>query len=439
MLTVRAAHQKQPGATSSCRVGANAAVAPACKATVVPPLLASPHHLLAAGPARPAPCRPRNCATSRAMRLPSSALPMKRMDREEFFGKLAPLDEERLRKALWNLYWRGSAGIRERIEAELDPDLRGRRQRPAKKSIDSDWVLCEVRDFVTLARSGAYMAGDRRVSRQERSRWRFTFQRLVADAKGALLSREGLPAGAAALEQLIDLAREAHEYHYFHSEDPVEAARFVVSEAVALLWTRLLDEYGFAGFAERVAAQLIRWESHYGWTRTGFGAISEKETSLARVLASMLGTPDMWVGFVDSYLSALDMTARDDAAKPKRDWPDADWHRDRRTKALSEWHDMLFGKLVGYAVEDRLDRLTRHAALGGPEPTFLQARLAHQRGDVEGARRLVHQSLVKLPGHQLLLDFAIEIGAPLPPRAQQVLKERSLLGGVRPLAGLNPH
>ena len=369
------------------------------------------------------------------MGLPSCALSMKRMDRQEFFGKLAPLDEERLRKALWNLYWRGSAGMRERIEAELDADLLGPRQRSAKKPIDPDWVLHEARDFVTLARSGAYMAGDRRVSRQERSRWRFTFQRLVADAKGALLSREGVPAGAAAVEQLIDLAREAHDYDYFHSEDPVEAARFVVSDAVALLWSRLLDECGFAGFAERAAPQLIRWESPSGWTRTGFGAIREKETSLARVLASMLGTPDMWIGFADRYLSVLDLTARHDAAKPKREWPDADWHRDRRTKALSEWHDMLFGKLVGYALEDRLDRLTRHAALGGPELTFLQARLAHQRGDVDGARRLANQSLEKLPGHQLLLDFAVEIGAPLPPRVQQVLKERSLLGGSAPGRG----
>ena len=356
---------------------------------------------------------------------------MNRMDRKEFFGKLAPLDEERLRKALWNLYWRGSAGMRERIEAELDPDPQGRRQRPATKSVDPDWVLREVQDFAALARSGAYMAGDRRVSRQERSRWRFTFQRLVADAKGALLSREGVPAGAAAVEQLIDLAREAHDYDYFHSEDPVAAARFVVSDAVALLWSRLLDEYGFAGFAERVAPQLIRWESRYGWTRTGFGAISETETSLANVLASMLQTPNMWVGFADHYLSALDLVARNNTAKPKRDRPDAEWDRDRRTKALSEWHDMLFGKLVGYGVEDRLDRLTRHAALGGPELTFLQARLAHHRGDVDGARHLVHQSLEKLPGHQVFLDFAVEIGAPLPPRAGQVLKERSLPDGAR--------
>ncbi len=37
------------------------------------------------------------------------AVPMKRMDRTEFMAKLAPFDEERMRKALWNLYWRGPA------------------------------------------------------------------------------------------------------------------------------------------------------------------------------------------------------------------------------------------------------------------------------------------------------------------------------------------
>lgn len=349
---------------------------------------------------------------------------MKRMDRKEFFGKLAPMDEERLRKALWNLYWRGTAAMRERIETELDPDARGGRHVGANGSVDADSVLYEVQEFVGLARSGAYIAGDRRVSRQERSRWRFTFQRLASGARDALLGPDGFPAGAAAIEHLIDLAREAKDHDYFHSEDPVEAARFVVSEAVALLWSRLMGEYGFAGFAERAASQLIRWESRYGWTRTGYGPTSKKETPLAEVVAGILRTPDMWVGFTDHYLSALDLVARDATAKSNREWAGADRDRDRRTAALSEWHDMLFGKLVDYGVAGRLDRLVHHPALGGPELAFLQARLAHQRGDVDGARRLVHQSLEKLPGHEVFLEFALEIGGPLPPRARQVITER---------------
>ena len=36
-------------------------------------------------------------------------MPPKRMNREEFFAKLARFDEDGLRKALWNLYWRVGA------------------------------------------------------------------------------------------------------------------------------------------------------------------------------------------------------------------------------------------------------------------------------------------------------------------------------------------
>lgn len=38
----------------------------------------------------------------------------KRMNREQFFRAASGLDEDRLRKALWNLYWRGTANMRER-------------------------------------------------------------------------------------------------------------------------------------------------------------------------------------------------------------------------------------------------------------------------------------------------------------------------------------
>src|SRR5205807_81924 len=69
--------------------------------------------------------------------LASAVVPMKRMNREEFFGKSAALDEERLKKALWNLYWRGSATMRERIEAELDPSPPKRASRPV---VDPDAV-----------------------------------------------------------------------------------------------------------------------------------------------------------------------------------------------------------------------------------------------------------------------------------------------------------
>jgi uncharacterized protein YfiM (DUF2279 family) len=174
------------------------------------------------------------------------------MNREQFFGKLAALDEQRLKKALWNLYWRGSAATRERIEAEIDPDQHGRVKRPSKQPVDPHQVLSEVAEFATLARSGAYMAGDRRVSPRERTRWRLTFKRLVGDAQDGLRAQDAT-AAATALERLIDLACEARDYEYFHSEDPVESAGFVVSDAVALLWATLQAHHGFAGFAQRAA------------------------------------------------------------------------------------------------------------------------------------------------------------------------------------------
>jgi len=351
---------------------------------------------------------------------------MRRMNREQFFGKLATLDEEPLKKALWNLYWRGSAAMRERIEAEIDPGQHGRGKHPSKAPVDPEGVLAEVRDFVALARSGAYMGGDRRVSPKERTRWRFTFQRLVTDAHDALCDEEPA-AGAASVEQLIDLACAVRHYEYFRSEDPVEAARFVVSESAALLWSTVRDRCGFSEFAERAAPQLIRWESRHGWTRRGWGRLSEKETSLAHVLAGMLRTPDMWVEFADRYTDALDRTARNDATAPSsRTWRREGWDQEQRTGELAEWHLLLLDRLTDYDAEDRLDRLTEHPALGGPELTYLRARLAHQRDDVSRARELVHESLQRLPGHHHFLDFATEIGAPLPSRAQEIAKERQI-------------
>jgi hypothetical protein len=347
-----------------------------------------------------------------------------RMNREQFFGQLATLDEPRLKKVLWNLYWRGSAATRERIEAEIDPDQHDRGKRRSKEPVDPQQLLGEVSDFVALARSGAYMAGDRRVSPRERSRWRLTFKRLVSAAQDGLRA-EDAAAAAAALEQLIDLACESRDYEYFHSEDPMEAAGFVVSNAVALLWAALQAQYGFAGFAQRAAPQLIRWESRYGWTRSGWGRVSEKETSLASVLAQMLPAPDMWVGFADRYLDALDRLTRNAPARADRIWRSTGRDRDQRAANLAEWHVLLLERLIGSEAEDRLDQLARHPALGGPELEFLQAQLAHQRGEVSAARGLVQAALQQLPGHEGFLEFATEIGAPFPPRAQRIIEERA--------------
>jgi hypothetical protein len=91
---------------------------------------------------------------------------------------------------------------------------------------------------------------------------------------------------------------------YFRSNDPIEAAKVVVSDEVSLLWNRVQEHRGFAAFAALAAPQLIRWESPYGWSRSG--PISQKETTLATVVAAMLPAQDAWATFTDHYLAALD-------------------------------------------------------------------------------------------------------------------------------------
>jgi len=143
---------------------------------------------------------------------------------------------------------------------------------PKKEAPAPDAVLNEVTTFVRLARDGAYMAGDRRVHHTERSKWRLTFRRLVGEALTALQADNPLPAQQAVAE-IVDLACEMKGYDYFHSDDPVEAAKFVVSDAVAVLWESVLRRDGFTAFAQRVPEQLIRWEARYGWTRRGYGPV----------------------------------------------------------------------------------------------------------------------------------------------------------------------
>ncbi len=325
------------------------------------------------------------------------------MNRDQFFGRLAGLDRQQLNKVLWTLYWRGSAALRQRVEAELDTVEHGTRPRPgAPAPVDPAHVRAEVEQFVGLARAGAYLGRDRRVSPKERTRWRFTFQRLAADAQKALREPESGDA-VAAVEQLVDLACDVRAYDYFRSEDPVEAARFVVSDVVALQWATLRERDGFDAFTQRAAGQLIRWESRYGWTRTGWGAISRKETSLAQVLADMLRVPDAWRGFADAYLDALD----DIAGGPRG----TTQGRKERTEALAEWNNLLLDRLADLDADDRIDRLTCHPALGGPELQYLQSRLAHRRGDLGRARDLMKRCLRARPGHPDFLQFATEVNA----------------------------
>jgi hypothetical protein len=350
-------------------------------------------------------------------------MPAHRMNRDEFHAKLAGYDADGLGKILWTLYWRGSASMRERIEAQLDPDAHARQQRPKAELPSAAAVREEVRQFVALARSGAYLAGDRRVSPKERTRWRFTFRRLATDAQAALAG-DDVDRAAAALELLIDLACESEGLEYFRSDDPMQAAGFVVSDAVAGLWRAVRDRHGFATFVDRAAPQLLRWESGHGWTRYGWGSVAQQETSLAEVLEAMLQVPDHWRAFAVRYLEVLDEAADRTPGTPRHRSRSTGRDREARARALARWHTLLLARLSGSEDEDLLDRLVDHRALAGPERTFLQAQLAHRRGDDETARKLTHDSLEGMPGHPDFHDLARRIDAPLPPRAQQAQPAR---------------
>src|SRR5664279_1764607 len=119
-----------------------------------------------------------------------------RLNRDQFFEKLAEMEATDLKKALWTVYWRGAAPLRERIEAIVDPQSTEVRDRGVKSPPDPRLVLGEVTQFAALARSGSYLAGDR-VSPRERSRWRHTFRRLSGEAQDALRGEDVETAGVA--------------------------------------------------------------------------------------------------------------------------------------------------------------------------------------------------------------------------------------------------
>lgn len=231
----------------------------------------------------------------------------------------------------------------------------------------------------------------------------------MKDAERAL-GAEDLGPGIEAMTLLIDLSQELRGYDYFRSEDPIEAARVVVSDEVAPLWSQILTRRGFAPFAESAAPQLLRWESEFGWTRSGFGQVREQETSLAAVVERLLTVPDHWVAFTDRCLQALDAVAGRRATRSPSARPPTDRGRDQRTRDLAEWHFMLIDRLFGSTAEGYLDRLADHGALGGPDLLYFRAQVAERRGEVASARRLATEALDRLPGHQGYLTLATEPG-----------------------------
>jgi hypothetical protein len=86
---------------------------------------------------------------------------------------------------------------------------------------------------------------------------------------------------------------------------------------------------------------------------------------------------------------------------------------------------LLLEHLAGSQAENRLDRLVSHPALGGPELSFLRARLAQLRGDTTTARKLAQECLQKLPGHDGFAGFAVQVGAELPASTREMVAERA--------------
>jgi len=168
---------------------------------------------------------------------------------------------------------------------------------------------------------------------------------------------------AAAVALLVDLTTEMAGLDYFHSEDPVEAARFVVSDVVEVLWRRMRELHGSTGFLPGATAQLIRWETPHGWSRRGEGWVAEHERPLADVLAGLLTVPDLWVAAARCYLDALDRT---EVATPpsgsRAHVPTTDWAARRRTAALSRWHQWLIDQLGEPEEAPLLDRIATHRA-----------------------------------------------------------------------------
>jgi hypothetical protein len=144
---------------------------------------------------------------------------------------------------------------------------------------DPGAVLDDVTTFAALVKDGAYMAGDRRVHHTERSKWRLAFRRLAGGALAALHADDPGPAQQAVAE-MAGLACDMKDSDYFHSDDPVEAAKFVVSDAVSMLWESVLRHDGFAAFTRRVPEQLIMRRLHFArmssvgrtWMKDKFGA-----------------------------------------------------------------------------------------------------------------------------------------------------------------------
>jgi hypothetical protein len=266
-----------------------------------------------------------------------------RLSKDEFYAKVGDLDEERLRKALWNVYWRGSAQVRERIEDQITPETT--RPKPSDGPPAPERILRDVREFCALAYKGAFIGAPAKgMNPRRRSQWRHEFRRHYKAADEAMTA--GSDAGAEAVEAIIALAVHCGTYDTFASREPLETAKFVVSDAVERLWRNTFKRHGFEAFAARSTGQLIAWEAEYGWTVSGYGPIAEQERRLAEVLGLLLPGIDQWQTYARHYLDALDQAPPVEPRILAASFDIGERDRSRRSEKLDVWHSMLLERLA---------------------------------------------------------------------------------------------
>lgn len=278
----------------------------------------------------------------------------KKFDRTQFFRTTSGFDRDDLEKMLWTLYWRGDARTRERVEELIDPS---QVTVTAPTPPSAEVVRRNVKEFAALARAGAYLARDRRVSPKERTRWRFTYKDHFAQSFAALSAGTGeeIRPAVEAVSTLITLACETEGFDYFRSEDPIEASKVVISEMVDQLWTGIGRALGPEELCRLSAVQIVHWERKYGWTRFGFGRTSEKESTLAEVLPRHLLTPDMWSSFTEHFIHELDTVAG--KKSPSYGTVSA------RTDALEPLNKSLIERLHASGADDRIAALLDNRGL----------------------------------------------------------------------------
>ena len=69
--------------------------------------------------------------------------------------------------------------------------------------------------------------------------------------------------------------------------------------------------------------------------------------------------------------------------------------------------------------------INSHALVTGRDYKPIHDEIAACRGDVAQAAALVTESLKELPGRTEYQDFALKVGAKLPPRAREMVAERA--------------